>query len=498
MCKSFVQSGFFVRKRIGMSNGSFQLEVKGLSVRKSSSIVIDEVSFSVPAGGHLAIVGPAGSGKTTLALALAGRLFVSGEVIFSADHKDRIVWVEQEHHFRNLSNTSNFYYQQRFNSMDAEDALTVAEYLGQDIAGNELLKPFRIDLLLEKPLIQLSNGENKKVQISKALLAEPKVLILDQPFVGLDVNARAFLHERINELAASGIMIILVTQPHEIPACITEVVSLAKGHKATVTTRSAFDQQLAATKEHRKKHALNGSLLDRLVNKANSDSFEFIVKMKNVNISYGDKKILQSIDWEVKPGDCWLLSGPNGAGKSTLLSLITADNPQAYANEICLFDKRRGSGETIWDIKKRIGYLSPELLLFFDNSNSVFEAVASGLFDTIGLFRQVSDEQMELIYHWLELLGIKALGRKRLNELSAGEQRKALLARALIKNPPLLILDEPCQGLDDETEEELINLIDVICRKGNRTLIYVTHYANRRPECIDKLMRLENGRVVND
>lgn len=481
-----------------MSNGSFQLEVKGLSVRKSSAIVIDAVSFTVPAGGHLAITGAAGSGKTTLALALAGRLFVSGEVIFSDDHKDRIVWVEQEHHFRNLSNTSNFYYQQRFNSMDAEDALTVAEYLGQDISTNELLKPFRIDLLLEKPLIQLSNGENKKVQISKALLAEPRVLILDQPFVGLDVNARAFLHERINELAASGIMIILVTQPHEIPACITEVISLAKGQKAMVTTRSAFDKHLTAAKEHRKKHVLNEPLLDRLMNKTNSDSFEFIVKMKNVHINYGDKTILQNIDWEVRPGDCWLLSGPNGAGKSTLLSLITADNPQAYANEIYLFDKKRGSGETIWDIKKRIGYLSPELLLFFDNSNSVFEAVASGLFDTIGLFRQVSDEQMELVYHWLELLGIKALGRKRLNELSAGEQRKALLARALIKNPPLLILDEPCQGLDDETEEELINLIDVICRKGNRTLIYVTHYANRRPECIDKLMRLESGRVVNN
>lgn len=481
-----------------MGNGSFRLEVKGLSVRKSSAIVIDAVSFTVPAGGHLAIAGAAGSGKTTLALALAGRLFVSGEVIFSDDHKDRIVWVEQEHHFRNLSNTSNFYYQQRFNSMDAEDALTVAEYLGQDISGNELLKPFRIDLLLDKPLIQLSNGENKKVQISKSLLAEPKVLILDQPFVGLDVNARAFLHDRINELAASGIMIILVTQPHEIPSCITQVVSLAKGQKTMVTTRSVFDQHLTAAKEHPKKHALNESLLDRLVNTANSDSFEFIVKMKNVNIHYGDKEILQNIDWEVRPGDCWLLSGPNGAGKSTLLSLITADNPQAYANEIYLFDKKRGSGETIWDIKKRIGYLSPELLLFFDNSNSVFEAVASGLFDTIGLFRQVSDQQMELVYHWLDLLGIKALGRKRLNELSAGEQRKALLARALIKNPPLLILDEPCQGLDDETEEELINLIDVICRKGNRTLIYVTHYANRIPECIDKFMRLENGKMVRN
>jgi|SRR6218665_980559 len=479
-----------------MNNGSFKLAVKDLSVRKSSAIVLDGVSFTIPPGGHLAIVGTAGSGKTTLAMALAGRLFFSGEVTYSDESKDRIVWVEQEHHFRNRSNTSNFYYQQRFNSMDSEDALTVTEYLGQDISTNELLKPFRIELLLEKPLIQLSNGENKKVQISKALLAEPKVLILDQPFVGLDVNARAFLHERINELAARGIMIILVTQPHEIPGCISMVVSLAKGQPATVETRAGFDACLAAAKGNKKASLVNEQLLDRLT-RVNHETFDSIVRMKNVNISYGDKKILQDINWEIKPGDCWLLSGPNGAGKSTLLSLITADNPQAYANEIYLFDKKRGSGETIWDIKKRIGFLSPELLLFFENGNSVFEAVASGLFDTIGLFREVSDQQMELVYAWLELLGIKSLGRKRLNELSAGEQRKALLARALIKNPPLLILDEPCQGLDDETEEELITLIDLICKRDSKTLIYVTHYANKRPACIDKLMRLENGRVVN-
>jgi molybdate transport system ATP-binding protein len=216
--------------------------------------------------------------------------------------------------------------------------------------------------------------------------------------------------------------------------------------------------------------------------------------MEKAHVQYGDKIILDNIDWTVKPGECWLLSGPNGAGKSTLLSLITADNPQAYANEIYLFDRKRGSGETIWDIKKRIGYLSPELLLFFENSSSVFDAVASGLFDTIGLFRQVTDQQMQLVYHWLELLGVKSIARKRLNELSQGEQRKALLARALIKNPPLLILDEPCQGLDDETEEDLIGLIDAICRKSNKTLVFVTHYANRRPACIDKFIHLEKGR----
>ncbi len=480
-----------------MENAVYTLEVNQLSVRKASLQVLDNISFSLKKGDHLAITGAAGSGKTSLALALAGRIFFTGKLQYAGDLQENIVWVEQEHHFKNLSNTSNFYYQQRFNSMDSEDAVTVAEYLGgKDMAEKELLRPFELGQLLDEPLIQLSNGENKKVQIARALLVSPKVLVLDQPFVGLDVNARAFLHQRIDELAGKGILIILVTQPLEIPSCITQVISLEKGKPAVFMERKVFDKQAPVSSE--KKHQLNEALLKRVLNVSPGGEFDAVIQMKNVEVSYGDKKILQQVNWEVKEGERWLLSGPNGAGKSTLLSLITADNPQAYANEIYLFDRKRGSGESIWDIKKRIGYLSPELILFFESNNSVFEAVASGLFDTIGLFRQVTDEQTQRVYDWLELLGIKPLARKRLNELSAGEQRRALLARALIKNPPLLILDEPCQGLDDETEDGLLDLINAVCEAGNKTLIYVTHYANKRPESINKIMRLEKGYVIQN
>jgi molybdate transport system ATP-binding protein len=474
------------------------LEVSELSVRKASVQVLADISFTLKKGDHLAITGAAGSGKTSLALALAGKIFSTGKIHYAGDLQQGIVWVEQEHHFKNLSNTSSFYYQQRFNSADAEDALTVAEYLGRvDISANELLRPFEIDRLMDKPLIQLSNGENKKVQIARALLSSPAVLVLDQPFVGLDIAARASLHQRIDELATKGMLIILVTQPLEIPACITKVISLEKSGPFVFMERAAFDKQVAALPQ-KKTHQLDESLLKRLLAVSANGQFNAVIRMKDVQVSYGDKQILKDVNWEVKEGERWLLSGPNGAGKSTLLSLITADNPQAYANDIYLFDRKRGSGESIWDIKKRIGYLSPELLLFFESSNSVFEAVASGLFDTIGLFRQLSDEQMKQVYDWLGLLGIKSLARKRLNELSAGEQRRALLARALIKNPPLLILDEPCQGLDEETEADILELINSICVEGNKTLIYVTHYANNRPACVDKGIQLDKGCVIKN
>ncbi len=218
--------------------------------------------------------------------------------------------------------------------------------------------------------------------------------------------------------------------------------------------------------------------------------------MENVCIQYGNKRILDNITWAVKRGDCWNISGPNGAGKSTLLSLITPDNPQAYANEIYLFDKKRGKGESIWDIKRRIGYVSPELHLFFEQYNTGYEVIASGLFDTIGLFRQLSEQQAGQVESWIELLQLQKLRQKPLFQLSLGQQRMVLLARALVKNPPVLILDEPCQGLDEAQTGYFKNFIDQLCRQFNTTLLYVSHYEKDIPGCVDKFLRLENGKRV--
>jgi molybdate transport system ATP-binding protein len=219
-----------------------------------------------------------------------------------------------------------------------------------------------------------------------------------------------------------------------------------------------------------------------------------IVKMNNVTVQYDEKIVLENISWEVNKGERWLLSGPNGAGKSTLLSLITADNPKAYANPVYFFGKKRGSGESIWDIKKRIGFISPELHLYFNQSSTCFEAVASGLFDTIGLFRQISDKDTELVNDWMKFCGIENSKQKRLYELSAGEQRTVLLIRALVKNPPLLILDEPCQGLDNERKEEFLELVNEVCLAGNKTMIFVSHYESEVPACVSRFIKLDHGK----
>jgi molybdate transport system ATP-binding protein len=223
---------------------------------------------------------------------------------------------------------------------------------------------------------------------------------------------------------------------------------------------------------------------------------DVVIKMQDVGITYGEATILEHINWEVRRGERWSVSGPNGAGKSTLLSLITADNPQAYANHIWLFGRRRGTGETIWEIKQKIGFVSPELHLYFNSGASCQEVVASGLFDTIGLFRPLTSEQEERVLLWMKLLSLEDLRVRRLPQLSAGQQRMILLARALIKNPPMLILDEPCQGLDDEQIACFRELVTQLCVAFDKTLIYVSHYLQELPRCIDKYLRLEQGKRV--
>lgn len=473
--------------------------VNNLKAKLQGQTVLDDISFTIYPQQHLAIVGESGSGKTTLAKAIAGQIFHEGTVsIYTNDTAPtkNVLFVAQQDAFKNLSNQSSFYYQQRFNSTESEDAATVEQDLmtaAIKIIPDSEQRITQIETLLTRlqmqhrkhtPLIQLSNGEHKRLQLIRALLYQPKVLILDQPFTGLDVPTRKELHAIINDIATHT-TIILITNSHEIPDCITHMAHLHKGVLKSYTAVSDFKEDISTH---------NAFIAQRpLPLLKEQTDFTNAIVLKNVSVQYGNKTILQHINWQVERGDKWWIQGPNGAGKSTLLSLLTGDNPQAYANEIYLFDKRRGTGESIWDIKKKIGYISPELHWFFDKGITVYGAIASGFFDTMGLYRKLTAAQQNIIAQWIAYFDLNTLQHKSLSLLSSGLQRLVLLARALVKDPPLLILDEPCQGLDNNQTTAFVNLIDELVTKGNKTLLYVTHYEHEVPNSVDKKLALDKG-----
>ncbi|HEY4209433.1 MAG TPA: ATP-binding cassette domain-containing protein [Puia sp.] len=471
------------------------LSLEGLTVTLGGRQILKNLDFNILCGQQWAITGPSGSGKSVLAHTLMGRQYHSGKLIFFKPAK--CVIVEQQHRFLNSSGTSDLYYQQRFNSSDADGTMTVREELSPYAAGRDLLHwewldSLHIRPLLDRPLIQLSNGENKRVQLAAALLEDPGLLILDNPFLGLDTEGRATLHHIINRLAAKGIQLLLITAPRELPAGITHVALLENGNWTYEGRVEEFHPGAKTVKEA----FLDPGILGELQQGSCPSPFSLAVKMKDVHVTYGDKVLLEHIDWEVKKGERWNVSGPNGAGKSTLLSLITADNPQAYANDIWLFDRRRGTGETIWEVKQKIGFVSPELHLYFDLGAICFDVIASGLFDTIGLFRTVTEGQARQVMLWMKLLSLEGLRSSRLAQLSTGQQRMVLLARALIKNPPMLILDEPCQGLDEGQTAYFRQLTGLLCEAFGTTLIYVSHYKEEIPDCVDHFLRLDNGRIA--
>jgi molybdate transport system ATP-binding protein len=276
---------------------------------------------------------------------------------------------------------------------------------------------------------------------------------------------------------------------------ITHIAVLSKGAIIHESTRQDFKAELF---EQDKTDTIDTEELGVLLNiDKNPATYNQIVKMDQVHIQYGDKVILDNVNWQINPGEHWALLGPNGAGKSTLLSLINGDNPQAYANNIILFDKKRGTGESIWDIKKKIGFVSPELHQYFPTDNSCLQVIESGYYDTLGLFRPSNKERAEIALRWMKALEIEKYARVLLKNIPASAQRLCLLARALIKNPALLIFDEPCQGMDDHQQLHFKNLVDTICSLGNVTLIYVTHYQHEIPNSVDKVLRLDKGKVVS-
>ena len=216
-----------------------------------------------------------------------------------------------------------------------------------------------------------------------------------------------------------------------------------------------------------------------------------LVVLDRCRVAYGPVEILPSVSWTIRPGEHWALCGPNGSGKSTLLSLIHADNPQVYSNSVTVFGRRRGTGESIWDIKRQIGYISPEMHLYFGGGAlSVREVIARGLNDTVGNYVRLTPRQLHTADRWIALLHMEHLADRRFNTLSSGEQRMALLARCMVKNPRLLILDEPMHGLDAMRKRAVKTIIDTLATRDNTTLVYVTHCPEERPECITHTLTL--------
>ncbi|WP_285010826.1 ATP-binding cassette domain-containing protein [Pedobacter faecalis] len=475
------------------------VHITHLNLRHGRKPVFRDLTWTIRRGEHWLVRGASGSGKTSLAKAIAGLLPFTGSVERHYDDTSALpakaYYVANWYQFKDLEGQSNFYYQQRYNRQATETTSTIRAELENFAAVHQLklsdadpiLRALNYEALRGSTLIQLSSGEHKKLQLIKALWLKPQLLVLDQPYNGLDKQSRRNLNALLDDMAAKGTQLVLFGNDLEWPSCINRFAEIDGGSIAEISEHEA--RESAGQVNHD-----IGRLPDFLRVSPSKMTPEFMIKMTGVNISYGDKQVLKDISWEVKAGEKWLLQGPNGSGKSTLLSLICGDHPQAYANNLYLFGHKRGSGESIWDIKQRIGLISPELHWYFDGSSTLGQSVVSGFYDSSGLFCTPGTSKLAQADELMRFFGILEHKHTLLAELPLGTQRLALLARTVIKNPELLILDEPCQGLDSQQTAYFNKLVDALCDHGT-TLIYVGHFESHLPACIEKRIVLENGAV---
>lgn len=462
------------------------IEIVGGVTRHPIYRMSKPIDFVLSEGEQLAIVGPNGSGKTMLVNTITGRYpLLMNEVHYDFGDDNRRMVCENIHYiaFRDSygDHDPNYYYQQRWHSQDVELSPTVREQfeLGKDAENvalrESLFRDFSIDVLMDKLLVMLSSGELRRLQIVKALMTSPRVLIMDNPFIGLDAEMRRQLYELLKQLAKErGLQLILVlSREDEIPDFVTHVVPVYNKVVGEKVEKSLF---------HVASDVSEGTWASGVVHSA--DTKEPIIELRDVTLRYGERVIFENLNWTVCRGQRWALHGRNGSGKSALLSLICADNPQSYACDISLFGQRRGMGESIWDIKRRIGYVSPEMHRAYLKDLPSIEIVASGLHDSIGLYKRPRPEQMGVCKEWMRVFGIEELAERTFLTLSSGEQRLVLLARAFVKDPELLILDEPLHGLDTQRREQVRGIIDQFCTRPEKTLVMVTHYPEELPSCI--------------
>lgn len=476
-----------------------RIHIENLNLNYPQKSVLRDLNWIIKTGEHWCLTGMSGSGKTVLAKAIAGLIKTDGKIEINFCSESRYtaqaLLVESWYQFKNLEGQANFYYQQRYTSLQANDTLTVhAELLSYGKANQldlheleHLLVALNFSALASSQLLELSSGEHKKLQLIKALWLKPQILIIDQPYTGLDIASRKNLNIHLDEIAAKGIMLILICNELELPHAINRFAEIRAGQlyelDSRITDTTLPKEQLRKVPDFLRKPPIYSS--------------KAIVKMVNVCINYGEKQVLKNINWEVEAGDKWLLQGHNGSGKSTLLSLLNGDHPQSYANELYLFGNKRGTGESVWEIKERIGLISPEFHWYFDSSSTVWQSIASGFYDTVGLFQQLPYTKSEQVDQLITYFGLTEYKNEYLNTLPLGKQRLVLLARTIIKNPELLILDEPCQGLDQQQTIYFNQLVDELCNNG-MTLIYVGHFDSQLPSKLTHRLLLNQGEVLEN
>lgn len=469
------------------------ITLRNLTVDFDQRFQCRNINWSVKQGQHWLVTGSNGAGKSALAAIIAGYGDIESGVLRDLPKRTGIVSFEAQAELIEA--------ERRKDDADIMDVISegtpvreIIDAVCTDNATAEaLIEQLGLTELLQRAFRKLSTGETRKVMLIRALSCQPQLLVLDEPFEGLDVDSLAALQKHLEEIAQTTPIVMVLNRLDQCPDYVTHIAYMNDGElEQTIerTDRQACDALFALL--HLKTTDLTIPPADADFTLPALDPKQPLVRLTNASVKYSDTVIFDELNWTINPGEHWQLTGPNGSGKTALLSLITGDHPQCYVNDIHVFGFKRGSGESIWQIKQFIGYVSTALQWEYTVGTSLRNVIISGFYDSIGLYSKYTDNQKHIADQWLEILGMADRANETFTSQSYGDQRLLLIARAMVKHPPLLILDEPCLGLDDMNRQRVLALIEIICSRSVTTVLYVNHHAEDRITGINNYLALDN------
>lgn len=527
---------YFRTRKVTDMDSEALISIVDCRIEGNEKTFVPSLSWQMNQGEAWLVIGPNGGGKADFVNALARKMsFVPNSVgesqgSFSSVFGDSVEMVSLERAAKLIeeerNNDESDYVEggvdigrtgRRFITEGVLGPLKKSDELPQ--WANELDTHFAIQLcgiqkILDRGLKYMSTGEIRRTLLARALVSGKKLLVLSDPFAGLDAESRKILFDFFATIVNAQQkgdseyphIVLCMERWHEIPESISNVLEFTNkevsfcGSKIDYVQRLKSKQTQNDNEKAAKKEELSSSLTATIENTAplkqeTSDEEEILVEMNHVNVGWGDHQVLIDLNWKLKKGEHWLVRGPNGSGKTTFLELITGDNMQVYCNDVRLFGKKRGSGESIWEIKQKLGIVSYRLHVEYRmvGGTNIRNLIISGFRDSIGLYGAPTGVEIAIADKWLALGGFAGRERELFRDLSYGEQRAMLILRSVVKCPPILILDEPCHGLDEEYREKILHLLELIAEKGTTTMLHVTHDPTERLTCEKHVLELCPG-----
>lgn len=532
------------------------ISINDCRIENSRETLVPELSWEFKTGEAWLVIGPNGGGKADFLNALSGKLklipnsidgalyssvFGDSVEIVSLERAARLIEEERENDESeyveggvDIGRTGRIFIAQgileakkeAFPSVGSDFKaqvqadIALLKKVASEIERYEEIKLCGIEKILDRGLKYMSTGEIRRTLLARALISGKKLLILSDPFAGLDVQSRKILLDFFDSIARHQLktedgnfprIILGMERWHEIPEAITKVLEFTDKKVSFCGDRKEYEKLLESKQAEKEK--AESSMKEKLTselqetysanevlqrgNAKNDENGEkpVLVEMNNVNVGWDDHRVLVDLNWKLVKGEHWLIQGPNGSGKTTFLELITGDCRQVFSNDVRLFGKRRGTGETIWDIKAKLGIVSYRLHVEYRmlGGTNLLNVIVSGFRDSIGLYGDATDVEVSAAKRWLALGGFEGRENETFGNLSYGEQRAILILRSAVKCPEILILDEPCHGLDEKYREKILHLMNLIGKAGTSTMLHVTHDPSEVLECEKHVLELHPG-----